>query len=164
VRVDCDTAESVGSTRGGGFGGERKAHRVASWPPAARHRATERAGRGVRLNQRSSAGIVVGSTAAEEEAAQIFSKFSQIFKNPCQHMRQLPMPTPCVAGTVFREPIVAKNVPRLVPGWKKPIIVGRCCIVPNRSIWNRSSPQSHLVAPCTAAYRAPPRNAAAYSM
>lgn len=28
-------------------------------------------------------------------------------------------------GTVFREPILVKNVPRLVPGWKKPIIVGR---------------------------------------
>jgi len=28
-------------------------------------------------------------------------------------------------GTVFREPIVLKNIPRLVPGWKKPIVVGR---------------------------------------
>jgi isocitrate dehydrogenase len=28
-------------------------------------------------------------------------------------------------GTVFREPIVIKNVPRLVPGWTKPIVVGR---------------------------------------
>jgi isocitrate dehydrogenase len=28
-------------------------------------------------------------------------------------------------GTVFREPIVTKNVPRLVPGWKRPIVVGR---------------------------------------
>jgi isocitrate dehydrogenase len=28
-------------------------------------------------------------------------------------------------GTVFREPIVTKNVPRLVPGWTKPIVVGR---------------------------------------
>lgn len=30
-----------------------------------------------------------------------------------------------LAGTVFREPIVAKNIPRVVPGWKKPIVVGR---------------------------------------
>ena len=29
-------------------------------------------------------------------------------------------------GTVFREPIVIDNIPRLVPGWKKPIVVGRC--------------------------------------
>jgi len=28
-------------------------------------------------------------------------------------------------GTVFREPIVISNIPRLVPGWTKPIIVGR---------------------------------------
>jgi isocitrate dehydrogenase len=28
-------------------------------------------------------------------------------------------------GTVFREPIVIKNIPRLVPGWTKPIVVGR---------------------------------------
>lgn len=28
-------------------------------------------------------------------------------------------------GTVFREPIVVSNVPRLVPGWKRPIVVGR---------------------------------------
>ncbi len=28
-------------------------------------------------------------------------------------------------GTVFREPIICKNVPRLVPGWKLPIIIGR---------------------------------------
>lgn len=29
-------------------------------------------------------------------------------------------------GTVFREPIVVENIPRLVPGWKQPIVVGRC--------------------------------------
>ena len=28
-------------------------------------------------------------------------------------------------GTVFREPIVVENIPRLVTGWKKPIVVGR---------------------------------------
>ena len=28
-------------------------------------------------------------------------------------------------GTVFREPIICRNVPRLVPGWNKPIIIGR---------------------------------------
>ncbi len=28
-------------------------------------------------------------------------------------------------GTVFREPIICRNVPRLVPGWSKPIIIGR---------------------------------------
>jgi isocitrate dehydrogenase len=28
-------------------------------------------------------------------------------------------------GTVFREPIVISNIPRLVPGWTSPIIIGR---------------------------------------
>lgn len=30
-----------------------------------------------------------------------------------------------LGGTVFREPIVIDRIPRLVPGWKKPIIIGR---------------------------------------
>jgi NADP-dependent isocitrate dehydrogenase len=30
-----------------------------------------------------------------------------------------------LGGTVFREPILCKNVPRLVPGWTKPIVIGR---------------------------------------
>ncbi|HKJ43218.1 MAG TPA: NADP-dependent isocitrate dehydrogenase, partial [Sunxiuqinia sp.] len=30
-----------------------------------------------------------------------------------------------LGGTVFREPIIINNIPRLVPGWKKPICIGR---------------------------------------
>jgi len=30
-----------------------------------------------------------------------------------------------LGGTVFREPIICSNVPRLVPGWTKPIVIGR---------------------------------------
>ncbi len=30
-----------------------------------------------------------------------------------------------IGGTVFRQPIICKNIPRLVPGWKKPIVIGR---------------------------------------
>jgi len=30
-----------------------------------------------------------------------------------------------LGGTVFREPILISNIPRLVPGWKKPIVIGR---------------------------------------
>jgi isocitrate dehydrogenase len=30
-----------------------------------------------------------------------------------------------LGGCIFREPIICKNVPRLVPGWTKPIIIGR---------------------------------------
>lgn len=30
-----------------------------------------------------------------------------------------------LGGTVFREPIICKTIPRLVPGWTKPIVIGR---------------------------------------
>merc|ERR1739838_860914 len=30
-----------------------------------------------------------------------------------------------LGGTVFREPIICKNIPRLVPGWTQPIVIGR---------------------------------------
>ena len=30
-----------------------------------------------------------------------------------------------LGGVIFREPIICQNVPRLVPGWTKPIIIGR---------------------------------------
>ena len=30
-----------------------------------------------------------------------------------------------LGGVIFREPIICRNVPRLVPGWTKPIIIGR---------------------------------------
>src|SRR5580704_12258829 len=30
-----------------------------------------------------------------------------------------------LGGTIFREPILISNVPRLVPGWTKPIVIGR---------------------------------------
>src|SRR4026207_210728 len=30
-----------------------------------------------------------------------------------------------LGGVIFREPIICKNVPRLVPGWTKPLIIGR---------------------------------------
>ncbi|HEY5608335.1 MAG TPA: NADP-dependent isocitrate dehydrogenase [Alphaproteobacteria bacterium] len=30
-----------------------------------------------------------------------------------------------IGGTIFREPIICKNVPRLVPGWTQPIVIGR---------------------------------------
>ena len=30
-----------------------------------------------------------------------------------------------LGGTVFRQPIICKNIPRYVPGWTKPIVIGR---------------------------------------
>src|SRR4051812_31234762 len=32
---------------------------------------------------------------------------------------------PIPGGTIFREPILCRNIPRLVPGWRKPIVIGR---------------------------------------
>ena len=36
-----------------------------------------------------------------------------------------------IGGTVFREPIICKNVPRLVPSWTDPVIIGRHALVIN---------------------------------
>lgn len=44
---------------------------------------------------------------------------SQMWKSPNGTIRNI------LNGTVFREPIVISNIPRLVPGWTKPIVVGR---------------------------------------
>jgi isocitrate dehydrogenase len=37
-----------------------------------------------------------------------------------------------LGGTIFRAPIVIQNVPRLVPGWTKPIAIGRHAFGDNR--------------------------------
>lgn len=46
-------------------------------------------------------------------------KLKQMWKSPNGTIRNI------LNGTVFREPIVISNIPRLVPGWTKPIIIGR---------------------------------------
>ena len=43
----------------------------------------------------------------------------QMWKSPNGTIRNI------LGGVIFREPIICKNVPRLVPGWTKPIIIGR---------------------------------------
>jgi isocitrate dehydrogenase len=43
----------------------------------------------------------------------------QMYKSPNGTIRNI------LGGTVFREPIIINNIPRLVPGWKKPIVIGR---------------------------------------
>eukprot|EP00245_Coleochaete_scutata_P006382 TRINITY_DN2080_c0_g1_i1.p1 TRINITY_DN2080_c0_g1~~TRINITY_DN2080_c0_g1_i1.p1 ORF type:complete len:477 (+),score=110.03 TRINITY_DN2080_c0_g1_i1:188-1432(+) len=43
----------------------------------------------------------------------------QMWKSPNGTIRNI------LNGTVFREPILCKNIPRLVPGWTKPIVIGR---------------------------------------
>jgi len=43
----------------------------------------------------------------------------RMYKSPNGTIRNI------LGGTIFREPIICKNVPRLVPHWDKPIVVGR---------------------------------------
>ncbi len=43
----------------------------------------------------------------------------EMWKSPNGTIRNI------LGGTIFREPIVIKNVPRLIPGWTDPIVVGR---------------------------------------
>src|SRR5499426_199754 len=46
-------------------------------------------------------------------------KLKEMWKSPNGTIRNI------LGGTIFREPIICKNVPRLVPGWTQPIIIGR---------------------------------------
>ncbi|MGO9942770.1 MAG: NADP-dependent isocitrate dehydrogenase [Rhodoblastus sp.] len=46
-------------------------------------------------------------------------KLKEMWKSPNGTIRNI------LGGTIFREPIICKNVPRLVPGWTQPIVVGR---------------------------------------
>lgn len=43
----------------------------------------------------------------------------QMWKSPNGTIRNI------IGGTVFRQPILCRNIPRLVPGWTKPIVIGR---------------------------------------
>ena len=57
------------------------------------------------------------ATITADEARQKEFNLKQIWKSPNGTIRNI------LDGTVFREPIVCKNVPRLVGNWKTPIIV-----------------------------------------
>ena len=46
-------------------------------------------------------------------------KLKKMWKSPNGTIRNI------LGGVIFREPIICKNVPRLVPGWTQPIVVGR---------------------------------------
>jgi isocitrate dehydrogenase len=63
-------------------------------------------------------GIKCATITPDEERVKEF-KLKQMWKSPNGTIRNI------LDGTVFREPIVMKNVPRLVPGWTKPICIGR---------------------------------------
>lgn len=59
------------------------------------------------------------ATITPDEARVKEFKLKQMWKSPNGTIRNI------LDGTVFREPIVIKNIPRLVPNWTAPIIVGR---------------------------------------
>lgn len=59
------------------------------------------------------------ATITPDEARVAEFKLKQMWKSPNGTIRNI------LDGTVFREPIVCKNVPRLVPNWTAPICIGR---------------------------------------
>ncbi len=59
------------------------------------------------------------ATITPDEARVEEFKLKKMWKSPNGTIRNI------LGGVIFREPIIMKNVPRLVPGWTKPIIVGR---------------------------------------
>lgn len=59
------------------------------------------------------------ATITPDEARVKEFKLKTMWKSPNGTIRNI------LGGTVFREPIIIKNIPRLIPGWKKPIIIGR---------------------------------------
>ncbi|KAI9010148.1 hypothetical protein DFJ74DRAFT_686166 [Hyaloraphidium curvatum] len=63
-------------------------------------------------------GIKCATITPDEQRVKEFN-LKQMWKSPNGTIRNI------LGGTVFREPIVLKNVPRIVPGWTKPIIIGR---------------------------------------
>jgi len=59
------------------------------------------------------------ATITPDEARVEEFKLKKMWLSPNGTIRNI------LGGTVFREPILISNVPRLVPGWKKPIVIGR---------------------------------------
>ena len=63
-------------------------------------------------------GVKCATITPDEARVKEFG-LKQMWKSPNGTIRNI------LDGTIFREPIICKNVPRYVPGWVKPIIVGR---------------------------------------
>jgi isocitrate dehydrogenase len=59
------------------------------------------------------------ATITPDEARVEEFKLKKMWKSPNGTIRNI------LDGVVFREPIIISNVPRLVPGWTKPIVIGR---------------------------------------
>ena len=63
-------------------------------------------------------GVKCATITPDEARVEEFG-LKKMWKSPNGTIRNI------LGGVIFREPIIAKNVPRLVPHWTKPIIVGR---------------------------------------
>merc|ERR1712087_785148 len=63
-------------------------------------------------------GIKCATITPDEARVEEF-KLKTMWKSPNGTIRNY------LNGTVFREPIICKNIPRLVPGWTEPIVIGR---------------------------------------
>ena len=59
------------------------------------------------------------ATITPDEARVKEFNLHEMYRSPNGTIRNI------LGGVIFREPIICKNVPRLVPGWTKPIIIGR---------------------------------------
>lgn len=68
--------------------------------------------------QKYNVGIKCATITPDEARVKEF-KLKKMYPSPNGTIRNI------LGGTVFREPIVTKNVPRLVPGWNQPIVIGR---------------------------------------
>ncbi|UYY59043.1 NADP-dependent isocitrate dehydrogenase [Sphingomonas sp. S2-65] len=63
-------------------------------------------------------GVKCATITPDEQRVEEFG-LKEMWKSPNGTIRNI------LGGTIFREPIVISNVPRLIPGWTKPIVVGR---------------------------------------
>ncbi len=63
-------------------------------------------------------GVKCATITPDEGRVEEFG-LKQMWKSPNGTIRNI------LGGVIFREPIICRNVPRLVPGWTKPIVVGR---------------------------------------
>src|SRR6187399_2314149 len=63
-------------------------------------------------------GVKCATITPDEARVQEFG-LKEMYRSPNGTIRNI------LGGVIFREPIVISNVPRLVPGWTKPIVIGR---------------------------------------
>lgn len=63
-------------------------------------------------------GVKCATITPDEQRVEEFN-LKKMWKSPNGTIRNI------LGGTVFRQPIICKNVPRLVPGWTSPIVIGR---------------------------------------